>query len=78
MTSPPEQITVVCPCCNKAYKDWWRPSINLSLGEEFDEEYLNEASSATCDHCGLKIYLNNLIVQADGTWVIRMSEDEEE
>ena len=48
--------------------------MTLSLGEEFDEEYMEQASSATCKHCGLKVYLKNLIVQEDGTWVIHEAE----
>ena len=73
MTSPPEQITVECPGCGKSYQDWWRPSINLAL-EDFDEEYLDRASSAVCDHCDLKIYLNTLVVREDGTWVLDTSD----
>jgi hypothetical protein len=74
MTSPAETITVTCPGCRKSYEDWWRPSINLSLGEKFDDEYLDRASSATCKYCGLKVYLKNLIVQEDGTWVTHVAE----
>ena len=73
MTSPPEQITVECPGCGQSYRDWWRPSINLAL-DDFDEEYLDQASSATCDHCGMKVCLDTLIVRVeDGTWAISSS-----
>ena len=74
MTSPPENITVECPQCKKSYQDWWRPSINRSLDIGFDDEYVDQASSATCNHCGHKIYLNSLVVQLDGTWVLSTDE----
>ena len=68
MTSPPEQIMVKCPKCNETYGDWWRPSINMSLGEEFDEEYLDEAGSSTCPHCNYKVYHDVLTVREDGVF----------
>ena len=71
LTSPAEQITVQCPDCGELYRDWWRASINLSLGEEFDDEYLEQASTATCPRCGLKAHLDALIVQEDDTWVLQ-------
>lgn len=40
MTSPVERITVRCPACGEVYEDWFRASINLGLGEDFDDEYL--------------------------------------
>lgn len=56
MTSPPEDVEVQCPGCATVYTDWYRPSVNRSLGEDFDDEYLDAASSATCPACGLKVY----------------------
>lgn len=61
MTSPPETIEVTCPACKHIYKDWWRPSINLSL-DHFDDEYLREASTATCPKCQTVVDLNTLMV----------------
>jgi len=75
---PVEPITVKCPSCGKCYEDWWRPSINLSLGETFDDDYLDEASSATCPSCGYKVQFDALIVGADGTWRIGDAEDDGE
>ena len=51
MTSPPEQIEVECPKCRQVYSDWYRPSINLTL-DDFDDEYLEAASTSTCPECG--------------------------
>jgi hypothetical protein len=62
MTSPVETITVCCPHCHLFYEDWWRPSINHSL-DNFDEKYLDEASSATCPHCHTKVSLPALHVE---------------
>jgi hypothetical protein len=81
MTSPPQQIEVICPNCAKRYKDWYRPSINMSLGEEFDEQYLDEATSSTCPHCRHKVSHGVLIVRKDGVWQIgrdpSVADDEE-
>jgi hypothetical protein len=62
MTSPVETITVCCPHCHLFYEDWWRPSINHSL-DNFSEQYLDEASSATCPRCHTKVSLPALHVE---------------
>ncbi|HQX48391.1 MAG TPA: hypothetical protein PLR25_00700 [Planctomycetaceae bacterium] len=68
MTSPPEQITVWCPKCERHFRDWYRPSINLSLGEEWTEEEIEQASSVECPECHLRQDVGNLIVDQDGFW----------
>lgn len=60
MTSPVEEIQVICPGCGHVYRDWHRASFNFSLGEEFSEEYLAEATSATCPKCRFKVRLTTL------------------
>lgn len=70
MTSPIEQIIVQCPGCEKHYQDWWRPSVNLDL-DDFDEEYLEQVSTATCPKCGLKVNLDTLIVGPNDIWMAR-------
>jgi predicted RNA-binding Zn-ribbon protein involved in translation (DUF1610 family) len=70
MTSPPREITVICPNCGAEYQDWIRPSINLSI-DTFDDDYLDRASSATCPKCKHKVSLDALIVREDGVWEIR-------
>ncbi len=67
MTSPPEIIVVECPKCSERYTDWYRPSINLMI-EAFDDDYLEEAGSATCPACGHRTALDVLVVSDDGTW----------
>jgi len=64
VTSPPRKITVECPKCATRYDDWYRPSINLDL-DDFDEEYLRRASTATCPECGHVVELNTLVVKGD-------------
>ena len=54
MTSPIEDITVVCPKCWHLYQDWFRGSVNLDL-DDFDEEYLDQCSTATCPECQHKV-----------------------
>ena len=40
-----------CPRCAHEYDDWYRASINLDL-DDSDDDYLREASTATCPDCG--------------------------
>jgi hypothetical protein len=68
MTSPIEQITVVCPNCGEKYSDWFRASMNLQM-DDFDEDYIEEASSSTCIYCGFKVRHDVLVVKEDGLWV---------
>ena len=67
MTSPPEEITIVCPTCGTPYKTWWRPSMNLSL-DEFSPEYVRAMSSGTCPGCHTVVNLSALLVDEDGRW----------
>ena len=67
MTSPPREIEVKCPKCGRVYEDGYRPSINLQL-DDFDEEYLEQATTSTCPHCGHKVSHGVLIVREDGVW----------
>jgi hypothetical protein len=78
VTSPPQEITVQCPQCGQIYKDWWRPSINLSLGERFSDEYLEEASTSTCPTCHYKVRHSLLVIRENGLWQIgpRDAEDD--
>lgn len=69
MTSPPKEIQVKCPKCGTSYRSWHRPSINLQL-DDFDDEYIESVTTATCPNCGLKVHLGALIVREDGTWEI--------
>ena len=62
MTSPIEDITVLCPKCWHLYQDWFRGSVNLDL-DDFDEEYLDQCSSATCPDCQHKVNLDVLVVK---------------
>jgi hypothetical protein len=50
------------------YVDWFRPSINLDL-DDFDEEYVDAASSAVCPNCSHKVYFENLVVINDVFYV---------
>ncbi len=71
MTMPPRLITVWCPKCKAEFIDSYRPSINLSLGEEWTEEELELASSVGCPTCGLRQAVGNLIVDKGGVWIWR-------
>lgn len=52
----------MCPECKHQYQDWTRESINLDL-EDFDDEYLDAASSAVCPQCGHKVRFSTMIVR---------------
>lgn len=67
MTMPPEEITVTCPECGNVYEDWYRGSINLQL-DDFDDEYIEKASTATCPKCGTVVALGTLVVDRNGVW----------
>ena len=66
MTTPPEDITVECPKCRHRYQDWYRASLNLDI-EDFSDNYIRRASTATCPECGTVVELGTLVV-ADGIW----------
>ena len=70
MTSPPQEIEILCPGCGIRFRDWYRPSINLML-DQFDDAYIDEATSAICPSCSIKVRLQSLIVRNDRTWEIR-------
>ncbi len=58
---------MICPKCSHQYEDWYRASINLEL-DDFDDEYLDRASSSICPKCNYKVSHNVLIVRRDGVW----------
>lgn len=62
MSSPIEDVVIKCPQCDKQYKDWWRPSVNLDL-DDFDDAYLAECCSAVCPHCQFKVSFGMLTVE---------------
>jgi predicted RNA-binding Zn-ribbon protein involved in translation (DUF1610 family) len=76
MTSPVEEIQVTCPGCGNVYRDWHRASFNFNLGEEFSEEYIDQATSATCPKCGLKVRLTALFVDGK-TMTFKVGDDVE-
>jgi hypothetical protein len=49
--------------------DWYRASLNFAL-EDFDDDYVREATSATCPRCRTTIPIGALVVEADGTWTV--------
>lgn len=66
MTSPVEEIQVECPRCRTVFKDWWRPSVNLDL-DDFDDDYLRQATTAKCPSCGHVVAFDSLVVKG-GVW----------
>lgn len=69
MTSPIEKITITCPGCGLFFEGWHRASINLAL-DNFNDQYLDEATTSTCPHCGHKVSHAVLVVRKDGVWEI--------
>ena len=52
MTSPPRRVQVECPNCRTSSSDFIRDSINLSLGETWTDEEIDEATPTTCPQGG--------------------------
>lgn len=64
MTSPPKEIEVICPKCNTLFNDWYRPSINLTLGKPWTEDQIRRATSITCPSCSDVTRVSSLIVES--------------
>lgn len=62
MTSPAERVEVRCPECGEQYATYRRASINLSLGEEWTQEELRQATTSTCPACGHVAELGALVI----------------
>jgi hypothetical protein len=60
MTSPVEEIEVLCPKCGTEFRDWTRRSVNLDL-DDVDDDYVRAASTATCPSYGFVVDLRVLI-----------------
>lgn len=56
MTSPPEEIVVECPNCERWYDAWHRPSINRLI-DNFSDEFIEKVSTAICPYCNCKAAL---------------------
>ena len=65
MTSPPRLIRVECPNCHTTFEDWYRPSINLSLGDDWTEEETTEATTVRCPECDQQHDIDSLVVSFD-------------
>lgn len=76
MTSPPEQISIVCPKCGEQYLDWSR-SVNLNL-DSFDDDYLDQCQSAVCPECQHKVYFDTLMVKGDTFYYGGRPDEEDE
>lgn len=62
VTSPATTVEVRCEC-GHTFTTTYRPSINLTLGEEWTEERIRSATTAACPRCGAVIELGSLIVE---------------
>jgi endogenous inhibitor of DNA gyrase (YacG/DUF329 family) len=67
MTTPPEQVSIVCPECHATYQTWTRRSMNLGL-DNFSKKYIREMSTGKCPICHTIVELGSLIVGEDGVW----------
>jgi len=78
MTSPCEIIQIKCPKCGKVYEDWHRASFNLDL-DDFDDKYIDEATSSTCPDCKHKVRHSALVVrEGDGVWEFDLASEDGE
>lgn len=65
MTTPPEDIEVECSACGIRFITWHRPSVNLSLGENWTRKELDELRFVNCPRCNCRLEKDVLIVQMD-------------
>ena len=65
MTSPIVDIEVECPACGERFVTWHRSSVNLSLGEEWTKEELDEVKFANCPRCNGRFEKELLTVTFD-------------
>lgn len=63
MTTPAYEVIVECRNCGIEFHDWVRNSINLSLGETWTDDDIEEAFSVTCPECGHRESTGGLIVE---------------
>lgn len=63
MTTPAYEVIVECRNCGTEFHDWVRNSINLSLGETWTDDDIEEAFSVTCPECGHRESTGGLIVE---------------
>lgn len=64
MTSPVEDIQVVCPRCGKEYTTPYRASINVNL-ESYSRADIRRWTTAKCPACKHRVALDALIVDGD-------------
>jgi hypothetical protein len=64
MTSPARKVDGTCPNCGARVEGWYRPSINLDLGdgESWTEEAIEKATTVACGGCGQRLAPRALIV----------------
>lgn len=74
MSSPVQDISVICPSCHHTFTTWHRASLNLQL-DNFDEDYIRSATLKVCPQCRAEIRLNSLIVGRDGIWRVAIGEN---
>ena len=65
MTSPPIEIEVKCPACGERFVTWHRDSVNLSLGEKWTQEELDELQFVNCPKCNGRFEKDLLIVSIE-------------
>ena len=65
MTSPPVEIEVECLACGERFVTWHRASVNLSLGEKWTKEKLDEVKFANCPKCNGRFEKDLLIVSIE-------------
>jgi ribosomal protein S27AE len=68
MTSPIVDIEVECPDCGEQFVAWHRASVNLSLGEHWTKEELEEVKFAICPKCNGRFEKDSLIVSIDPSY----------
>ena len=56
---------------------WYRASINLML-DDFEDDYLREATTATCPSCSYTVDFGGLMVRPDGVFEVELPGESDE
>jgi hypothetical protein len=62
VTSPPHPVEIECPNCGTRFTAYLRSSINLTLGETWTEEEIENATTSTRPTCGTRLSYEALII----------------
>jgi len=61
MTTPPEEVIIRCTTCGHRSSKFIRRSINISLGDKFTRDEIDDATIFECPMCQSKMPTDTII-----------------